>query len=294
MKNSMKNNLIIWNKYYHWLIVLLIAIGLIYSFYYYTKREPVLEGFDDKIKYLDGVDIIYWINLNRSRDRRTHMENMFGDKVFEGIPQNRISAYDGKNSPAAVFNKLIINDRVHSNTEYACLLSHLETIQTFVRSPHEVALILEDDATLEFKKYWKKSVREIINNAPPDWEIIMVSYMYSGNHNVLLYDWSKSGQEYDRHTHENYYSTIAYVINKKGAKKLTSVYNNDKYRLSRKYKAVADVYLFQALTTYVYKYPMFIYKTDNDSTIHDDHLPNHISSKNRLVYNYTHHYNPTT
>jgi GR25 family glycosyltransferase involved in LPS biosynthesis len=281
----------IWNKYiWHiWLFILLIAVGLI-QYFFYKRRE--IEGFDNTMKYLNGIDIIYWINLDRSKDRRISMENMFGDKVFENIPQQRISAYDGKKNPKSVYNKLVIDRRKQSNTEYACLLSHLETIQKFDASQHNVALILEDDATLEFKKYWKKSIKEIINNAPADWDIIMVSYMYSGNHNVLLYDWSTSNQEYDKYKYENYYSTIAYLINKNGARKILSVYNKDdkKYKLSEQYKAIADIYLFQALNTYVYKYPMFIYKTDNDSTIHDNHLPDHITSKQRLVYNYTHHY----
>jgi hypothetical protein len=33
------------------------------------------------IKYMDGIDVIYWINLDRSIDRRNHMEKIFQDKT---------------------------------------------------------------------------------------------------------------------------------------------------------------------------------------------------------------------
>jgi GR25 family glycosyltransferase involved in LPS biosynthesis len=43
-----------------------------------------------------------------------------------------------------------------SKIEYACLLSHLTTIKTFNESEYEIAMIMEDDVSMDFIKYWKK------------------------------------------------------------------------------------------------------------------------------------------
>jgi len=33
-------------------------------------------------KYLDGIDVIYWINLDRATDRKIKMEKLFQDPMF--------------------------------------------------------------------------------------------------------------------------------------------------------------------------------------------------------------------
>jgi GR25 family glycosyltransferase involved in LPS biosynthesis len=226
-----------------------------------------------EIHYLDGIDIIYWINLDRSPDRKTSMEAMFQDKAFDGIPNQRISAIDGK-KVETVYNLLMIDQKKLSDYEYACLLSHLETIRTFSESEHEVALIMEDDVTLDFKPYWKKSLQQIMNNAPHDWEIIMLSY---NNTNDL-----KNKKDYEVFE-KNYHSTIAYIINKKAATKLIrDIYVNKRYVLNYDDPPFADVYLYEVNKTYIYKYPMFIYKTNNDSTIKDSNNYMNDSKKNIL------------
>ena len=123
------------------------------------KRLKGKEGWENSgINYLDGIDVIYWINLKRSTDRKNNMEKLFKDDAFDNIPNSRIDAYDGKLDPQLIFDKLTITEVTKTITEYACLLSHLESIRTFNESDHNVALIMEDDATLEFKKYWKKNL----------------------------------------------------------------------------------------------------------------------------------------
>jgi len=71
----------------------------------YNKRYEGME-----IHYLDGIDIIYWINLDRSPDRKTSMESMFQDKAFDGIPIQRISAIDGK-KVETVYDLLVIDQK---------------------------------------------------------------------------------------------------------------------------------------------------------------------------------------
>jgi len=60
------------------------------------------------------------------------------------------------------------------------------------------------------------------------------------------------------------------------------MYKNGKYTLDLSLPIknhFFDVYLFEKLTTYAYKYPYFPYKTDNTSYLHPKHLKTHRKSK---------------
>lgn len=254
---------------------------LIFGFVWYKKQE----GFTSTKQYLSGIDMIYWINLDRSSDRRSQMESIFEDEAFKGIPNERISAFDGKKDPKLVFSKLNIpSPKKQTDIEYACLLSHLETIKTFHESDNKVALIFEDDATLEFKKYWNKTVKQIMENAPKDWDIILLSYIYKDKSNKF-YNWNKTKDDYDNAT--NYYSGLSYLINKKGSSKIMKNYHNGIYTLDKETIHVADSHIYQITNSYAYKYPMFIYATINNSTIHTDHIPYHVQSKKQIIENYS-------
>jgi NADH:ubiquinone oxidoreductase subunit K len=68
-------------------ITVLVLVIIYYKFYDNTITN---------IHYLDGIDCIYWINLDRSIDRKQKMEEMFTDPIFIGKPIKRIEAVDGK------------------------------------------------------------------------------------------------------------------------------------------------------------------------------------------------------
>jgi len=51
---------------------------------------------NDLTEYLKGIDIIYYINLDRAVERRKNMEELLS---HFNIPNVRISAVDGKNIP---------------------------------------------------------------------------------------------------------------------------------------------------------------------------------------------------
>jgi GR25 family glycosyltransferase involved in LPS biosynthesis len=251
--------------------------------YSYLNNKKIISGFDiNKSKYLDGIDKIYWINLDRSTDRKEKMEEMFKDEVFENIEIERISAIDGKSEDIdEILNKNFkIQNKYFTKLEHACLLSHLNTIKLFNESKNDVVLIMEDDMTLEYKPYWKDTVKNIIENAPKDWEIILLCYIYNEK---LVDNYTKNG------IHNTMVaSTGAYLINKKGSNKIMEKYKNKKYDLNTDLSFSADFYLFTELISYTYKYPYFIYPTNNDSEIHSQDLDGHIKSKkliNKYIYN---------
>jgi len=237
------------------------------------------------IDFLDGIDVIYYINLDRSKDRRKDIEEMFKDNVFYEKPIQRITAIDGREPTEEVYDKLLLNVKRNTKLEYACTLSHLTAIRTFSESSlYENALILEDDMTLELKKFWRKSLRSVIDNAPTDWEIIQLCYITGG---VLKVDYTLNN--YQRNRYGGIASMGAYIINKTAAKKLmTEMYDPStrKFTLRDYHTHEADHYLFKVLRTYTYKYPYFIYPTNNTSTLHPEHLNSHIRSKSRIEYMY--------
>jgi hypothetical protein len=164
----------------------------------------------------------------------------------------------------------------NNRPEYACFLSHLETIKKFANSKYPdnaVALIMEDDATLDYKPYWKTPVSTVIQNAPSDWQILMLGYMFSEG--VQIPDLN----HFPEYIPNNniFVSAISYLIRKSTAKKfIDKIYTASQYRLDPNAGSHhADVYLFSNLKTYAYKYPFFTYKTENDSYLHPNDLDNH-------------------
>jgi GR25 family glycosyltransferase involved in LPS biosynthesis len=224
-------------------------------------------------KYFDSIDIIYWINLDRSTDRRKNMEEILKELP---VKNERISAVDGKTLPSnEILSHFILNKNSASTTEYACLLSHLNTIKVFSETNYKYALIFEDDISLEFVKYWDKKISDIIKNAPEDWEILLLNY--TTNNEIQ--------NDYELVHNNGIYSTQAYIIKNSSVKEfIKNFYNNGKFDLT-KYNGspIADHFLFHAFKTYSYKYAYFTYSSINDSTIHPEHLGFHESSKQKII-----------
>lgn len=248
------------------LIGVLILVSIILLVY-----QPIdKEGLKNKIPkdYLDGIDVIYWINLDRSTDRRQRMETMFKDPVFKGKKIIRVQAVDGK---AANIDEILnanfegMQPNRFTKVEYACTLSHLNAIRQFSQSDDKVALIMEDDMTLEYKPYWKKSVKQIMDNAPSDWEIISLTYITS-KLPTKLYS-----------PHHNMDSTGAYLI------KNNKINLPNYIKLESNLLHTADNYIFDKIKTYFYKYPLFIYAYNETSTIHQEHVERyHNKSKQQI------------
>lgn len=243
-------------------IVLAILNALWFIYYFFFRQS---EPFENKTKWLDGVDVIYWINLDRSEDRKTWMEKLFEDPVFQDIRNERISAIDGKKHGLIdSFLDIPKKQDGHTDVVYACLLSHLNAIRQFNNSSHDIALIAEDDICLDFQQYWKTPIKKVIDNAPNDWDIIQL-YYFVGD------DFLK--KEYTLNVNSEYPSAVAYLINKKGSKKIIhGLYVNNKYKLKMEHPHSADNYIYRELTSYVYKYPYITHRTENDSTLHQEHV----------------------
>ena len=226
------------------------------------------------------INSIYWINLDRSTERRKSMNEVLKDPVFNDMKKHRVEAIDGLDPKFENYlQKNVENTNLDkmSLKSYACLLSHIKAIKEFLKSGDDIAIIFEDDLSMEFKKYWKTDLETCICNAPKDWEILQLYYfLYKNKHlNKNLYTkW------------DGMLSALAYVINKKGAKRLLkNLIKNNKFSLDL-YSVtphVADVYMYSKLKTYVYKYPFFT-TVSKDTTIHKEsfHLKAHKMNKKKM------------
>jgi len=222
--------------------------------------------------YVNGFDIIYWINLDRAADRRKEMLHMLS---YLPKPNIRITAIDGTNDPDGMFDRIYSDNLDNcSHSEIACCLSHLNAIKMLVDSDYEIALIMEDDIySLDFVKYWDKDIKTIIANAPSDWEILMLTCIIGENTLDDIY----------KHNDGNIWGAGAYLIKKSGAKRLIdSIYINKMYEIVGGEQPIADVYIFKYLKTYNYKFAYFIYPSVNNSQIHEEHLDMHYKSKEIL------------
>jgi hypothetical protein len=244
--------------------------------YRYLNNNTLTYIQKENISFIDNIDVIIWINLNRSNDRK---ENMLYILNNFNIINYRLSAIDGSEILNVKENFFIKEDNQYlennkfSNKEFATLLSHLNCIESyknFNNLKYNVAMICEDDLSLDFINYWKKSINEIILNAPAEWDIIMLGY-FSLNINYK--------EEYSKWNGE--WSAICYLITHNGAKKLSKLKDVDgKWKYKDGDLMVADSYIFSKLNTYLYKYPYFTFPNNNNSTIHEDHVNYHYMYKN--------------
>ena len=259
---------------------LLIKYILGYKYFFNNNIKENIILINNKYNLINNIDYIYWINLEISHDRAKNMETIL--KNFDkNIISQRISAVDGNNIKNISNSYFHLNENSESNIypnytnkEYAILLSHLNTIEQFINIDesnliYKVALVFEDDLSLDFMKYWNIDIKTLIENAPLDWELIMLGYFSLNMKKPGLYNkW------------DNEFSAIAYLVNYNIKDKIGSMKNDGKWICKNDDLMVSDNYIFSKFTTYVYKYPFFTFPNENDSTLHEDHIDYHKIYKN--------------
>jgi GR25 family glycosyltransferase involved in LPS biosynthesis len=211
---------------------------------------------------------VYWINLDRSYDRRKNMTDMFSKYKIENI---RINGYDGKilNSYKDIECTSYITD-----CELGCTLSHLTAIKTAYENNEEYAIIMEDDIIIDYCDSWKHKICEIIDIVHDDWEIIKL-HCSNFNHiinlltisnNTFFTPWSRESD-----------SAGCYIINKIGMKKLIDKFWKNKKWIIEQSIAVSEYIIYPNVKTYEYVFPTFIHQVDH-SLIHLEHLDYHKKS----------------
>lgn len=208
---------------------------------------------------------VYWINLDRSPNRRKDMKQLFEK---HSITNFRISAYDGKIMDSYTDVDFKTDRSVY---EMGCTLSHFKAIKSLYESKVKIGIIMEDDLRLDFIDKWDKSLHEIIRDAPLDWEIIKLHCGYAKHIKKLI---KRSNKMEFSPWEPRSTSTGCYIINDRGMKNLIDKYwKNDKWTIHHNLP-VADNILYVNVMTYDYTKPTFTHVI-RDSTIHNEYLDSH-------------------
>lgn len=236
----------------------------------------------------------YYINLDRSAARRRRFEDQL--KEFS-THATRIPAVDGRNIDLDVSTqgvdgtytfkgqKRSVSVRGYlksgerrlpcSKGELGCTLSHLHAIRTAFDNGDALALIFEDDVTFELMPFWPQTLIDIVGSAPSGWEILN-----------LTSSRACSREGFDVHTPVFDYSAQAYIINRKGMSRLSSlVFHEHTTRFVQDRRIenwewiLADWFLFNTARTYTFltysPFTSFNCTTDHDSTLHPQETPKH-------------------
>lgn len=180
----------------------------------------------------------YYINLERSKDRRQYME-----KTFSNL--HRIEGVDGRNLK---IEKQVLKRCKMNVFQIGCLHSHFKAIKTAYDNGDEEALIMEDDIHIDFINKWEKNIAQIVKNKPKDAECIQ---LYCSNIKEIkkMLKMSSNYNEWKK----GRFSTGCYYITRKGMNEIL------KFGLNYipNYFCPADHFIYSKIKTYNYTRPLF-------------------------------------
>lgn len=171
-------------------------------------------------KFLIGNIKIYYINLDKSINRKLRIEKLFNDNNI--VNYTRINAIDGNNINVSDYN---CADGV-TPYELACTLSHIKAIKQAYDDECEIALILEDDANFDYFEYKTIPILDLFKQNP-NCHILQLSISGRNdyNENIAL----KTNDLFEGRKD----CAAAYLIDRRGMRKL--LVRTDPYDKSDKY-----------------------------------------------------------
>jgi GR25 family glycosyltransferase involved in LPS biosynthesis len=209
---------------------------------------------------LKGIPPIYYINLDGQPERSKSLEDQF--KYWEVEDYTRISAYDGREDDLSDILKGRYPDHMTSG-EVGCVTSHLKALKHWLDTSNSpCALIMEDDCDLSVVNHWPFSWRDLYSRLPYDYDVVQLAIINPAAVHVQLHK-----------RFVNDFSTACYLITRHHAQKLINLHvRGDKYKLDNgvKPRAVADDLIYNSGNTFAI--PVFLYKIELGSTIHNDHV----------------------
>jgi len=211
-------------------------------------------------KKLKGMGPVLWINLDTETDRQDHMNGLFD---YYEIENTRISGIDARGDNDATeflsgrFPELI------TPGELGCTMSHLKAIKYFYEETDlDYIIICEDDIVFDTVQYWPFTWTGYLSAMPYDWDVLQCAITSTKNLRANLHP-----------RLINDFCAAFYVITRHHAGKLLKHHiKGDKYRLDQKIKprATSEEIIYNSGVTY--SMPLFTYRYDFDSGIHQDHI----------------------
>lgn len=197
---------------------------------------------------------IYYINLDRRKDREENIKNELNKIRFNG-PKERVSAVDGKNIDYDNLpNNLFTNDAINTATNknnglytvmtkgaIGCALSHKLIYEKILYGNDDYALILEDD--IWFANNFTTKLLAIIMDMPK-FDVLFIGYHHTRNND-------KKYMKVDTEI----YGLFGYIINKKAAKKFIELFPLTYQIDSELYKTFKDLDVYALKDKLIYSQP---------------------------------------
>lgn len=251
------------------LIIVLIVLTVVLICHNTFNKKQVPRLYNILTNQINMSDVynkiqypIYFINMDKNVERRQFMEDQF--KKCNITNYTRIPGVDVDN-----FKYKVVTDYDLTKKQKGCIAAHVMAMIEFLKSDYDIAIILEDDADFSIIPSINFRLKDFIENrVPNDWEIVSLFNLLCNDSNNGEYD--KNIKLYERkNKHEPCWSTVAYIINKKAAKKfINTVFKNDTIYINKTASnfpdyGVADDYIYALLKTY-YITPSIIFPYNPD------------------------------
>lgn len=253
-----------------------------------TYLETYKYGLYPKKAYTINIPMLY-INMDKNPDRREFMEQQF--KKYN-LKAERVRGVNGSllNSIYAGITEDGYNFTNHyskmTKGEVGCTLAHLKAIKIAHDRGYKLVLILEDDCCFDLIPLWDRSLEDVMEQAPKDWEILQL-YGFK-----CLFDPRGLYIPNDKNNH--CWSAVAYILNTSGMDKVMQVYDRETktfnlggYGEENQRAGIADGLIYDKANTYVYTIPMlYAYNDKFESTLHNSHQRMTTKYSSGVVENY--------
>ena len=164
-----------------------------------------------------------------------------------------------------------------SSGEVGCVTSHLKSLKYFLEnSDAPCALIMEDDCDISTVKYWPFAWKDFFCKVPYDYDVVQLAIINPAQVHLKMH-----------RRFVNDFSTACYMITRHHAQKLMNLHvRGDKYKLDNgvKPRAVADDLIYNSGNTFAI--PLFLYKIELGSSIHDEHINVFHKSSHEGLWNF--------
>lgn len=264
-------------------LLVISIVGILFYFVYlpyidnkhYQEGKKLISKFREVKKKDETFNSIkkYYINLDRSTDRKESIEEEF--RLYGITNFERVAACDGKNLKSTKegdFGDIKFkapNDKKSSVREIATTCSHIKAIKRAYDNGDELAIILEDDTKFTLIPYWDKELKELMNELPDDWEILrLVSFK------IRYFNLFNTFDKYE-HKYQNIHKRIknsgcavCYIINRRGIKKFIDNYIQDNSIYFSKKDNVFDTDILNKFNVYDTNKDLFLLESfEHESTI---------------------------
>ena len=183
--------------------------------------------------FLVNLPHILWINLDKSKDRKTYMENQLN---YFNLKNTRIDAYDGKeykdfcnfnlNDISLNYDDISFNHDKKQN-QIGCLCSHIKALEYFINTPTigDYCLIAEDDLSFEYLQYWDKPFWYYIKDAPNNFEVIQLVQTYTKPEHIHLFQLNSDNVLTIKKHRINYsWGCVLYLVKRTFAEKMINIF----------------------------------------------------------------------